>query len=481
MTGFLDPGTEEGALAYVKGSVDSVGRTRELPPELVCGHEDRFHSACRNSGLAHPYNSIGLFYSEPAGLLKFDQQRRHLLRLARLLRGGLPNSRVVDVGYLHRKLKAGCDSHLFQCKLDLLTHGQLPIWSCTGAEIELLNTWRGLVNREEGLTDPDDPWARRYLAKIPKSLSAEHRREFRTLDLQLTACAADGWIADREELIEVFELRDYRVAKTTESGVAVLNRTGVTFWFCGAKYIREFDFQQIVDARCMERKRDPAVVEEEIKSLKAKLADLEEQRIEDFARRFGCDELTCDHSVHAELLQAYPGAPSHRKLNEPPTIFLTVNAPSNSATQPTDEQPTQCKPDGCDRLKCRRAVCAEASLRRVGAPLAGALRAVRAGFETAGRIGALESDSERIVEASLAAARELSRCVEELADPGRVGSLVRKAEHDLEPTLANCRIAQRALERLQLGGATPGLRSPSGMLPLNFKPRVEPALGGLQQ
>ena len=164
-----------------------------------------------------------------------------------------------------------------------------------------------------------------------------------------------------------------------------------------------------------------------------------------------------------------PGAPV--QVTHPATTTADVtNTDNEYRTDPLDHEQFT-------RIRRQRSGLAAALLRGIGAALSAAIGAMRAAIEACERIGALGIDSERVAAANHGAAREMSRCAEELSDPRRVGDLVRAAEHRLEPTSAHCGRARSSLEGLRLSAEVPDICPEFKAQPLDFSPRIEPAIG----
>lgn len=482
------------AVLYGLRTTNAKGVVRDMSPVPIIGSRKMFESACAHSGLKHSHNSCVLSYSEGSADIGLERQRRHLARFAEILRGGLPEARVPSYGVAHPGYD-GTDSHLFQSKVDLLTHTQLPVWSFTASEIDFLNTWRRFTNITEGMTDPDDPWVRRFLAPVPDRLAFEHRREFREIDMDLSALAGDGWIWTADDLHRAFAARDCEVVGSDSVSVTVRNRDGVVFRYVGGKYARGFDFQQIVDARNTEPTRNPKVVKREAEALKIKFAYLERERRAYFARRFGTETLVSVSRVHKRLLGAYPGTgPRTRILDHcerdgrcgvPTMADHTVEAgvfPRGiSGNYDADDQVARPvakalsihevhhehdqNDHGVDRLfriGRQRRLFTDAIFRGIGQAL------VRSG-------GSLERMREAAVGA-LECAEEMLGTIERLSHEGRGGRLRRGLGRCLERSRHACDDARRAI-RWHRTQADPvaGLRDPNtGALPISLIPRQRP-------
>jgi hypothetical protein len=605
MTKFLYPvGFVTDACRYLKGGVSANGQTRLSAPEFIGGDEERLLQVAGCSKSNFPYSSITLSSNDDLAKVGKKWVRKITRRFVRRLTGNIHPSRFAWVAYLHER-KGGFDVHIIIAKDDLWTHRPLPLWSATKGEIEDLNIARRLTNLVMNLGDPDDPWRKRYLSRIPKCLKPQTKHEFRTMDLEVTELAGEGIVRNQADIVEHFQRKNFKIKEINNEYITVINERGEHLKFAGEKYGVNFDLTKIARDRREPAGRVPDAVDREIEELRPKLAERERARFNKFARLFGTASLGADNPLHRKLARAFgvtrspgggriieeahPAAPAALALGHgdnsriaadgadgnsqplgavegahssggtagvtgkpcsvtktaeghptaagecertavgpelgaggssggpdlhrggPALVAAAVDlardpilpvlgrpddlpggrpdpgAPvqvTHPATTTADETGTENEyhTDPLDheqftRIRRRRSGLAAALLRGIGAALSAALGAVRAAIEACERIGALGVDSERVAAANLGAAREMSRCAEELSDEARVGDLVREAEHRLEPTSANCGRARSSLEGLRLSAEVPDICPEFEAQPLDFSPKMEPTIG----
>lgn len=443
---FLKSASISHALAYVKGPTNSTGGVRDVAPVLQFGDEDMLVPACESSPIRCSHNSIALCYTENRERLSLETQKRHLEQLSALTRGGLSRCRVPDVAYTHPRC-GGSDSHLLQANFDLMTGRQLPIWSPTKAQIDLYSTWRRMTNLQDDLTDPDDPWHKRFLSKVPRSLPATCRNEYHTLDYSLTVCAEDGWIRSREELIEAIEVRGYKVSSVDKASITVIGRAGARFTYFGAKYTAEFDFEELIDARRTDPFRNPERVGEEISALRQKLELMKEQRNEYFDRRFGMLDLDPMSKINRRFLDAFSApadlpqaeatassvlreaAAIHGQCESPDDHSVPLQNPENTNYHERNHQ--ESNTSEIDRICQRRALRARETLHGIGTAISEVESQFRGALAASDRFG-------ECVEESIAATSECARLacglyqsVEEFDEPSRN----RRNREELQRTL----------------------------------------------
>lgn len=474
---FLNPGLVVAAVLYVQSQLDALGRKRTAAPEHFFGSEEFLRLTIENSSLRHPLASSVLCYSEPQHVLGSDRQRRHLERFADIKRGGLPWTRVMSYGIGHSGQR-GCDSHLLEAKVDLLTHKQLPFWSGTPNELEIFNTWRRLTNLEDGLSDADDEWRQRFLSRVPPALPRKFHPEFRQLDYELTLIAEDGWITNRDDLVETLAVRGYKVAAVADFGLEVINKTGVRFSYVGGKFAKDFDFAYLVEVRNMARVRDPKAVADEIKVLKPQLALLEGARQREFARLFGSGCFSESHSVHPKLVKTY----ASRTLKaagamSPASVLNEADVQSSTLSTPPiyGNQHKKSESSGLARIREQRALFAETTLAAVAQHLGGNQKDLHAAVESADRTRTVSGAATGIASALLRDANALSRAIEEHGEQGGSGCHRPDLQRALGVGGGNCERARVAV-RPFLVPPDPFalLRDPrTGMLPLPFSPSVK--------
>lgn len=484
---FMESESASKAVAYCEGPMDSSGRKRDFPPEFLFGRPELLLEACEHSPVVNTHNSSALAFTETREVLGVDRLSRILKKHAEIARGGLPYARVPDVGYGHFEL-TGSHGHLVQLGFDLLTGLQLPVWSMCKYLINFYNKFHRLIELEEGLSSSGDPWLQRFLAPVPRKLPCRVKKEFRQVDYELTVCAGDGFIWSREGLIQAFKWRGYQLDKTDDNGFSVINKEGYWLRFSGAKYARDFDFERIVQARQVDRVRDPEAVDNELKVLQPEFSLLLEQRYEYFARRFGEKPLDPMGKMHRKLLQAYGGGeetgwtPSHEHpaadestnlatdglgapFGQEPSIFKPENKDAGDEASATPAQTTErsnasitqetqhhhehtgdrSKPNEITRIGQRRRVRARAIVRSVGAEVSRACDHLRSAVAASVRTGERARDNQLKVEGALGLCRELSQVTEEYLDQERGGGIGENLRRYLEQCSGNCSCARAAL------------------------------------
>ena len=474
---FLNPGTVIAALLYVQSMVNTAGQKRPTAPAYFFGSPALLQATVESSLLQHPLCSVALSYSEPQHILGMDKQERHLRRFGEILRGGLPEDRVVSYGVGHGR-QTGCDSHLLIAKDDILTHKQFTFWSHTAEEMEAFGTWRRLTNLQEGLTDPNDEWHQRFLVDIPSGLPRRFRKEFRGLDYDLTLLVADRWINDQNDLIDTLVVRGYKVVSVTNHGMEVINKEGARFNLQGSKYAAGFDFARLQAIRDMHRIRNPEHVEKEKEELVPKLALLEEARHEAFTKQFGEGLFSPGRNVHRKLLNAYVTTQDNRTTSSALNPAAATTHLSESDRQTYGKYHTQSAMSLLAGIDYQRGLFSRAVSEAIGARLGRDQQHLRVAYEACERTRTNAGETARLAEGLLGDAQELSRAIEGHREQARSGHRRANLCAALERGGRNCERAQLALRPyLTPSDALAHLRDPeSGLLRFNLSPALQPTI-----
>jgi hypothetical protein len=194
-------GSAERAVQYLLGNRSSSGESRHASPVAVAGDARLFEYAVRGYG-RNAYLSCVLSYSESREQLG-DSANQAGDELLDLLTGGLCRTRYAFFWVRHAR-ENGTDDHLLISKQDAMTHLKLPLWSATEAEIKDINTFRRRHNLRHNLSDPDDPWRRRFLHKPHFKMSPGKRAVQEKLDVAVVELAAAGFVRTRSDIVEFF-------------------------------------------------------------------------------------------------------------------------------------------------------------------------------------------------------------------------------------------------------------------------------------
>jgi hypothetical protein len=191
------------AARYLAELLTALGKLRPVAPVKISGSLSRFLAVAIASFFWPTYLSVVLSYSENRRDLSLPKLVSHVNSCVRLLTGGLPSCRYAFVAFLHER-ENGFDIHILLAKRDLMTGLCLPLWSATKNEYRLMRIWRRLINLRDNLSDPEDPWRRRFLVRIPPGLTRAQREEFRLLDYEVTVAITSGEIRNRRDICLFF-------------------------------------------------------------------------------------------------------------------------------------------------------------------------------------------------------------------------------------------------------------------------------------
>ncbi|MWJ29500.1 hypothetical protein GPM19_15065 [Halomonas sp. ZH2S] len=252
----------KGATGYLLGNKDHKGQERAFKPVLLDGSPDAFEHIVGYGNQAGKYTSGGLYFEESREDLikKFGSEKAVEEKLQEIMDGfeetlfpGLDKDQYCGVWILHED-KSNIELNFLFAKEEIRSGKSLTPYYHK-ADLTRVNTWKDIVNFENGFSDPNSPDKKRaFIPEFfneykPIDFNSEEakRRDFKKeLTEEIEVMALNGKLSDRNELIDYLEKeKSLEVSRQTKTAISVINPlTNKPARLKGALFEEKADYKQ---------------------------------------------------------------------------------------------------------------------------------------------------------------------------------------------------------------------------------------------
>ena len=229
----------KGATGYLMGKKDHTGQNRAVDPVLLSGSTKDFEQIVGFGNQAGKYTSGGLYFEETREDLikKFGSEKAVNEKLQEIMDGfeetlfpGLDKDQYCGVWVLHED-KGKIELNFLFAKEELRSGKSLTPYFHK-ADYSRVNSWKDIVNYENGFSDPSSPDKRRYFVPeffqeySPTDFTTETRRRNFKKDLveELEIMAANDQFENRDDLTDYLEnQRGLKVSRKIKTAISVIN------------------------------------------------------------------------------------------------------------------------------------------------------------------------------------------------------------------------------------------------------------------
>lgn len=284
-------GGADTALRYLFAEEDAAGRTRPREPILIEGSWELFSQAVTSSKLKRPYQSWVISYEEQLEKVGIETIKSDVRDFRSFLTRGLPRSRHCSFAVLHEGDQGGCHAHVLESSEDLLTGRQIPMWSGTVEDMEIVGAAFRAKNLRRDFSDPGEVHTWRMLEPIVRA--------------EVQGVATGFHAESSAELAEILAVSPLRPTNFSNDSISIETVSGYQFSFEIRSDGNGLNIHPAAKPnRLQHRRRDPDRVAREVADCESQFRRIEQRRKSEQTRRFGVDDLVLGNRAHVQLLDA---------------------------------------------------------------------------------------------------------------------------------------------------------------------------------
>ena len=132
---------------------------------------------------------------------------------------GMKEEQRPPVLWVQHQEKGGTELHFIIPEVEMTTGKKFsPYFHKT--DLELVDSWKSLVNLDYKLTDPNEPERRQSLT-IPKNLPDTKKEAVQKIDEEITKMVQSGIIQNRDQVVGTLENAGFQVTKKTKNFISI--------------------------------------------------------------------------------------------------------------------------------------------------------------------------------------------------------------------------------------------------------------------